>query len=125
MKGGSETILLVDDEPSVRDLAQKILQRSGYRVRTAESGEKALEIFQGEGEEVDMVILDMIMPGMGGSRCLQEMLQIEPNTKVLVTSGFSGNGSANGTLEAGARGFLNKPYKIKQMLRAVRDVLDT
>ncbi len=125
VKGGSETILLVDDEPSVRDLAQKILQRSGYRVRTAESGEKALEIFQGEGEEVDMVILDMIMPGMGGSRCLQEMLQIEPNTKVLVTSGFSGNGSANGTLEAGARGFLNKPYEIKQMLRAVRDVLDT
>jgi len=122
--GGRETILLVDDEDNLRSLGRELLQRFGYTVWTAPDGETAIELFHEKSEAIDLVILDLIMPGLGGRKCLEEMLRIDPKAKIVVTSGFSPNGSTKELMEAGARSFISKPYNIKQMLTVVRRVLD-
>lgn len=121
---GNETILLVDDEQTHRELGKEVLSGFGYTVYTAPDGEGALEFVRKDKNLVDLVILDLIMPGMGGMRCLKELLKENPLAKVLVVSGYSIKGSANDVIEAGAKGYISKPYNIKQMFKAVRDVLD-
>jgi DNA-binding NtrC family response regulator len=121
---GTETILLVDDDDRVRHIGQQILEMGGYTVLTARSGEEAVELYVRLKEEISLIILDLIMPGMGGKRCLKELLSIDPTAKVLLASGYSSNGLAVDEDEAGARGFLNKPYDAKDILAAIRKVLD-
>jgi PAS domain S-box-containing protein len=123
--GGIETILLVDDEPFIRDLGVRILSRSGYTVRTADTGPEALEIYRSEQENISLVILDLIMPEMSGKQCLEELLKMDPDVKVLIASGYSAEASIEEMLEAGAMGFVRKPYDFKQLLGMVRDVLET
>ncbi len=124
LHGGSETILLVDDEKSLRGIGKEMLEKFGYRILLAKDGEEAIEIFIRMKGEVELVILDLMMPGMGGKRCLEELLKIEPRLKVIIASGYSLDGHVRETLEAGARDFVSKPYKLTQMLQAVRQVLD-
>ena len=121
---GNETILLVDDEKTHRELGREVLSSFGYTVYTAPDGEGALDFFQRDNHQADLVILDLIMPGIGGMRCLKELLKINPMTKVLVASGYSIKGSANEAIEAGARGYISKPYDVKHLFRVVREVLD-
>jgi len=124
MAGGIETILLVDDEKSILDFGRRVLSNFGYTVLAASAGEGALEIYQNEKEKVDLIILDLIMPGMGGQRCLEELLRISPEAKVIIASGYSIDGHPKTMIEAGARAFVNKPYDIKQILKIIRTVLD-
>jgi DNA-binding NtrC family response regulator len=114
----------VDDEAAIREIGKDILARFGYTVITAPDGESALEIYREKKEEIDLIILDLIMPGMGGRRCLEEILKINLKTKVLIASGYSVNGPTKEALKAGGKGFISKPYGIKQMLKAVREALD-
>ncbi|MFZ5867625.1 MAG: PAS domain S-box protein [Thermodesulfobacteriota bacterium] len=123
--GGTETILLVDDEESIRQLGEKLLSRSGYKVLTAGSGHEALELYRTQREEISLVLLDLIMPGMGGKRCLEELLGIDPELKVLVASGYSANGLIDDVLHCGATCFVSKPYNMRQLLRVVRETLET
>ncbi|MBI5251023.1 MAG: PAS domain S-box protein, partial [Desulfomonile tiedjei] len=123
-RGGNETILLVDDEELIRDLGERILARAGYRVLTATDGNEALQLYASLDEEISLVILDVIMPQMGGKQCLEELVKIDPRIKVLIASGYSSSGPAKETLAAGARGYVSKPYNIRQLLEAVRTVLD-
>ncbi|MFC1833238.1 PAS domain S-box protein [Thermodesulfobacteriota bacterium] len=123
--GGTETILLVDDEDAVRKLGESILRRFGYTVLTASNGLEALEVFQNQKERIPLVILDLIMPEMGGRECLREIMRIDPAAKVLIASGYGANGQIDGALEEGAKTSIRKPYEAKELLRAVRDVLDT
>ncbi|MBM3299274.1 MAG: PAS domain S-box protein, partial [Deltaproteobacteria bacterium] len=122
---GVNNILLVDDEEYVRDLAQTILERSGYTVLTASNGKDALDLYRRSREKISLVILDLIMPEMDGRQCLGELLKIDPNVRVLVASGFDANGPTKEAIETGARGFVGKPYNVRQMLQAVREVLDS
>ena len=122
--GGNETILLVDDEVPILDTACDILSQYGYTAITAENGEEAVEIYEREGDQIDLVILDIAMPGMGGHRCLEELLRINPGIKVVITTGYSAIGGVAEMLEAGAVGFIGKPYRLVDMLKKVRDVLD-
>jgi two-component system cell cycle sensor histidine kinase/response regulator CckA len=124
LRGGRETILLVDDEESVLRLGEEMLSRYGYRVFKASDGESALEFYCREQERIDLVILDLIMPGMGGMKCLEELLRFDPRAKVVIASGYSADGHSKGALEAGARDFINKPYGMRQMLQVVRGILD-
>jgi len=124
VKKGSETILLVDDEEFVRDVAVQLLREFGYTVLTAANGEAALEIYRKEHGRIDLVILDLIMPGMGGMKCLGELLKINPQGRVLVASGYSAGGPAREAIDAGARGYLGKPYDIDKMLTVIREVLE-
>jgi two-component system, cell cycle sensor histidine kinase and response regulator CckA len=121
---GTETILLVDDEAFVRDLGERILSRAGYTVLTAANGIEALDLFTRKEKQIDLVILDLIMPEMGGEASLKELLKIDPGVKVLVASGYSADTSMRGPLALGARGFVSKPFRLKELLRQVRKVLD-
>jgi len=71
------------------------------------------------------VILDLIMPEMGGTECLKELLKIDPQVKVLVASGYSGDASVKDTIQLGAKGFVSKPFRVNELLREVREVLDS
>ena len=121
---GTETILLVDDEAFVRDLGQRILSNAGYTVLTAANGIEALDLFTRKEKQIDLVVLDLIMPEMGGEASLKELLKIDPGVKVLVASGYSADPSMRGPLELGAKGFVSKPFRLKELLRQVRKVLD-
>jgi CheY-like chemotaxis protein len=122
--GGTEKILLVDDEKSIREVAQDMLRRFGYSVLTAPDGETALEIYRKKKEAISLIILDLIMPGMSGHRCLEKILDINPKQKVIMASGYSVNGPMEEAFEKGAKGYLQKPYELGPMLSAVREVLD-
>jgi two-component system cell cycle sensor histidine kinase/response regulator CckA len=124
MAFGTETLLLVDDEEFVRDLGVRILSHAGYTVLTAANGKEALDVYLRNKDKIELVILDLIMPEMGGVQCLQELLNSNPLAKVIVASGFSVEGPAKEALESGALAFVNKPYKVQQILKAVRQVLD-
>ena len=125
IKGGNETILLVDDDNSVRNWGARILGDSGYEVRTAANGKEALEIYKKEKEAISLVVLDLIMPKMDGSCCLAEILQIDPKAKVLMASGYPVNWEDENTMTKGSKGFVHKPYDTKQFLATVRAILDT
>lgn len=122
--GGDETILLVDDEEPIRTFASAALRRFGYRVVTGASGEEALEVITRTGEKIALIILDLGMPGMGGQKCLQEIRKNNPSAKVLIASGYTMNGQVKKTMEAGAAGYIGKPYRINVLLRKVREILD-
>jgi CheY-like chemotaxis protein len=123
-EGGTETILIVDDEKFVRELGEQILTKFGYKVITAPDGEAALATYLKNIEEVSLVILDLIMPGMGGKKCLEELLRIKPGLKVVIASGYSPEDNAKTAMESGARGYISKPYNVKNMLKEVREALD-
>jgi len=122
--GGSETVLLVDDERPLRDLGEKVLTSFGYTVLTASGCREALETFRKEGERIDLVILDMIMPGLGGKECLRQLLERDPGARVLLSTGFSGRDSEEEIVALGGRGLIHKPYTVNVLLREVRSVLD-
>ena len=121
---GSEAILIVDDDEAIRGLAQEALKRFGYSVSTASTGEKAMEIYSAMPNDIDLVIMDLGMPGMGGHKCLEELLRIDPTVKVIIASGYSINGQVKKSLDAGARGYVGKPYQLTDLLNTVRAVLD-
>ena len=124
IRGGDETILLVEDEEDIRELGKEILSNTGYKVLTAKDGETALEIYESEREQVDMVILDLIMPGMGGRRCLERLLKVNPQAKVVIASGYSVDNNTKEMIEKWVKGFVGKPYDIYEILKVTRDVLD-
>jgi PAS domain S-box-containing protein len=122
-KGGVETILVVDDVPDIRMLATEMLERFGYTVKTAASGEEALQLHYDRKESIDLTILDLGMPGIGGSRCLRELLAFNPFAKVLIASGYSGDDTVKNAMESGATGFIGKPYQLKELLSRVQSIL--
>ncbi len=122
---GTETLLLVDDEDLVRELGVRILTKHGYTVLQAENGRKALDLFEKESSRIALVILDLIMPEMGGTECLKELLRIHRQAKVLVASGYSSDSSVKETIQIGAKGFVSKPFRAEELLHNVRKVLDT
>ncbi len=123
-QGGSETILLVDDEELIRDLGSRILTKAGYTVIKAGNGKEALETYETHSSRIALVILDLIMPEMGGKQCLENLLSLNPSVKVVIAGGYSANGPIKDALATGTTGFVNKPYNIRQVLEVVRQVLD-
>ena len=122
-QGGTETILLVDDDDSVRDVGTQMLVEYGYRVITASNGREALEIYSARRETISLVILDLFMPEMGGKECLRALLRMDPKVSVLVASGFTQNGQIAEALDSGARGFIGKPFDIPQLLEEIRKII--
>jgi len=122
--GGSETVMVVDDEETVREMLVRALQAQGYRVLEAEHGQQAVEVFAQYGGEVDLVVLDLIMPRLSGAETFQRLREVEPGVKVLVSSGYSPDEQNEPFLQENAEGFLQKPYDVDQVLLAVRQVLD-
>jgi PAS domain S-box-containing protein len=124
VRGGHETIMVVDDEKTILEIAEDILQEYGYRTITADSGEMLLDIYRRQGQEIDLVILDLGMPGRGGLTSLKDLLVMDRKARVIIASGYSADGQVRECLERGAVGFIPKPYRLLDMLRKVREVLD-
>ena len=121
---GEETILVVDDEKMIRDLAVEMLSQSGYTVITAPDGETAIQVFRKENNRIALVILDLIMPGMDGKRCLSELLRFNPEARIIIASGYASQELATEMLGLGAKGLVGKPYDFARMLKVVRTTLD-
>jgi two-component system, cell cycle sensor histidine kinase and response regulator CckA len=122
--GGTETIMLVDDEENVRDVGRDLLEGAGYTVITASSGKEALQLYIDKRSSISLIILDLIMPEMGGKECLERLLKIDSSAKTLICSGYSANGAAKEAVTAGAKGFISKPYNLNEMLDQIRRILD-
>jgi PAS domain S-box-containing protein len=121
---GNETILVVDDEPAILDTCRQALEDCGYGVLTATSGETALDIYLGSPQAIGLVILDLSMPGMGGIKCLQLLLQNQPLARVLVATGYADEAVTKLIGELGARDIIGKPYRFQDLMFKVRTLLD-
>ena len=122
---GNETILLADDEERIKAMVEGVLTRNGYRVLIAGNGREALHLFQQKRNEIDLVVLDLVMPEMGGEQCLDEILAIDPNAKVLVASGYWVTESTMDALRRRATDFIRKPFDVVELVRAIRRALRT
>ena len=121
---GDETILLIDDEESVRVGIEFMLVKIGYTVHSAENGMEALEIFREHWRQIDLVILDLVMPGMLGAEVFDQLREIDPACKVLLSSGYSTSDEAQELLGRGCAGFLQKPFNIERLSSRIRQILD-
>jgi CheY-like chemotaxis protein len=120
---GTETILLIDDEAIILDVGKQMLEKLGYRVIIANSGREGLEIYKTKRNEIDLIILDMIMPGMGGNEVYKQLQILNPTLKVLLSSGYSLDGLARDILNQGCNGFIQKPFQLKQLSQKIRKIL--
>jgi CheY-like chemotaxis protein len=121
---GDETILLVDDEEMIIDVGVQLLEKFGYTVLEARGGKEAIQVYQKNKDHIDMIILDMIMPDMGGSEVYDTIKKIDPEVKVLLSSGYSVDGQATEILKKGCNGFIQKPFTIKSLSIKIREVLN-
>jgi two-component system, cell cycle sensor histidine kinase and response regulator CckA len=121
---GSETIFLVDDEHMILKVAKQMIERFGYEVLTAKGGKEAIEVYETNRDRIDMIILDMIMPEMGGGETYDRLKEINPEIKVLLSSGYSIDGQAKEILGRGCDGFIQKPFGLEQLSRKIRKILD-
>ena len=121
---GSETVLFVDDEDMITEVAEDLLNLLGYKTLIARSGKETIEIYEGNAKQISMVILDMIMPDMSGGEVYDRLKKINPKVKVLLSSGYSTDGRVNEILDRGCNGFIQKPYNMKELSQKLREILD-
>jgi len=121
---GKETLLLVDDEAMILEVGQEMLDTLGYTVIQAGGGKEAVEIYKESKDKISLVVLDMIMPEMSGGETYNQLKEIYPNVKVLLSSGYSIYGQASEILERGCDGFIQKPFDMKQLSQKIREILD-
>ncbi|WP_372677341.1 response regulator, partial [Desulfosarcina sp.] len=121
---GNETILLVDDDPLILDVGKVMLTSLGYAVLVAKGGQEAVDIYRNHGDRISLVILDMIMPDMGGGKTYDQLKEIDPGIMVLLSSGYSINGQATTILNRGCNGFIQKPFDLQSISEKVRMIMD-
>ena len=121
---GTETVLFVDDEEVLTETAEPLLGAFGYKVLIARSGEEAIKIYSENKDRIHIVLLDMIMPDMSGSETYNRLKEIDPKVKVLLSSGYSIDGQATEILDRGCNGFIQKPFKMKELTQKLRKILE-
>jgi PAS domain S-box-containing protein len=124
IRGGQESILVVDDEEVVRYLAKDVLESHGYTVLLASDGVEAIEEYREKSDSIALVLIDMIMPRMGGRETFLKLKEINPNVKALLFTGYGKNGEAHEIMRNGISDFIQKPFQLDELLYKVRDVLD-
>lgn len=122
-RGGAETILLVEDEDTVRNVTRKLLAKLGYEVITARDAEEGIEIFERQAHAIHAVVTDVVMPGLTGVQMAAQLQKIRSGTKVLFVSGYASR-DAGGSPEELPEPFLPKPFTLEELAGAVRRVLD-
>ena len=122
---GEGTILLVDDEETILAMGTRMLESSGFTVITASDGQKALDIFTERHDGIRLVILDMTMPHMDGEACFLELMKIDPDVKVIMTSGYNEQDVISRFTGRGLAGFIQKPYKKSDIIPKIRKILES
>ena len=117
------TILLVDDDESIRETGKELLEARGFTVLTARDGFHALEVYQEQGDGIDLVVLDMIMPRLGGSETFDKLREINPDIKVLLSTGYSIEGQANDIVDRGCAGFIQKPFNMADLTKKIMEII--
>jgi signal transduction histidine kinase/CheY-like chemotaxis protein len=120
---GTGTILLIDDEKMILDVGRELLDELGYTVLTARDGQEAIDVFQEEQDKIDMIIMDMIMPGMSGSETFDRLKDINSEVKILLSSGYSVDGQATKILRRGCDGFIQKPFNMNQLAERIQKIM--
>lgn len=120
---GEGTVLLVDDEQLIIDVGKEIIKSLGYEVLTACSGKEAIDVYTRNRDRIDIVLLDLVMPGMSGGDTFARLKEIDPDVRVLLSSGYSINGHASRILNKGCDGFIQKPYNMKDLSHKIHDIL--
>jgi len=121
---GTETVLLVDDENMILDVGEGMLKEMGYKVLLAGGGKEAVEVYRKHKDHISLVILDMIMPDIGGGDVYDRLKEVNPDIKVLLSTGYSIDGQATEILERGCDGFIQKPFNMKELSEKIREILD-
>ena len=124
LSDGNVHILLVEDEEMIRNVASQMLERLGYSVESFANGKDAIAHYQEEWQNIDLVILDVIMPEMDGEETYVAMQKINPELKVLVSSGYSLDGKTQSIINKGAKGFIQKPYRKGELSDKVTEALE-
>jgi PAS domain S-box-containing protein len=122
---GHETVLLVDDEEMIIDVGKRMLEKLGYETLTAINGSEAVDIYKTRGDDIDLVILDMVMPKISGGETFDRLKEINPDIKVILCSGYSIDGKATEILQRGCTAFIQKPFNMKTLSRHIRAVLNS
>lgn len=122
--GGSGVVLLVDDEAMVLEASSRMLQKLGFTVHRAGGGQEAIDIFRQKAAELDLVILDIVMPGINGEEVYRQIKQIKPGAKVLVSSGYDCSGKMSEILKSDCDGFIQKPYSLSELSSKLRETLN-
>ncbi len=120
---GQETVLLIDDEDMVLEIGRALLETMGYQVITAKDGEEAISLYEHRGSGIDLVLLDVVMPGLGGGEVFDRLKTINPEMKCLLLSGYSIDGEATEILQRGCDGFIQKPFKLRDLSKSIREIL--
>ncbi|MGB8719278.1 MAG: response regulator, partial [Desulfobacterales bacterium] len=120
---GRGKVLLVDDEEMIVTVGKAMLEKMGYHVQTALSGQEALAVYGQKKEAVDLVILDMIMPDAGGDETFDRLRAIDPEVRVLLSSGYSLEGKASQIMARGCNGFIQKPFSLNELSQKVQQVM--
>ncbi len=121
---GTETILLVDDEDVIREVTREMLESLGYKVLSADSGHDAILQYKKHKERIELIILDMIMPGMNGNEAYKVLKDINPDVPIILSSGYSADGQAREMMDTGVSAFLQKPYLMQDLSFTIREVID-
>jgi CheY-like chemotaxis protein len=121
---GTGTVLLVDDEELVLEVGKELLEAMGYRVLAAKNGKEAVDIYRKNQDDLDIVVLDMVMPGVGGGETFDRLKEINPNVRVLLASGFAVDGEATQILERGCNGFIQKPFNMKELSDKIEEIMN-
>jgi two-component system cell cycle sensor histidine kinase/response regulator CckA len=124
LRGRDELIFVIDDEKDIRAFIGEVLLSHGYRVLLAANGDRAVGIYKKRSQDIDLVILDMVMPGMGGEEAFMKMKEINPQIRALLSTGYSQDGRVGDILNKGVKGFIQKPYDFNQLLAKLRQILD-
>jgi PAS domain S-box-containing protein len=123
VRRGRETVLLIDDEEMIIDVGCGLLRELGYTVIPARSGQEAIDIYSERYADIDLIVMDMIMPGLSGGETFDRLKRINPRAKVLLSSGYSINGQASQIMERGCDGFIQKPFNLQQLSAKLRQIL--
>lgn len=121
---GTGTILLVDDEEMIIDVGEQMLEKLGYDVLTAASGREAVAIYKQNRDKINLILLDMIMPDMGGGEAFDRIRQIDPEIKVILSSGYSIDGRAQDIMDRGCNGFIQKPFNTNSLSHKLKEILE-
>ena len=121
---GTGSVLLVDDEETILEVGRDLLEALSYQVHIAKDGKEAIEIYRNIRDEIDIVVLDMVMPNVGGGEAYDRLKEINPDIKVLLSSGYSIDGEATEILERGCNGFIQKPFRMNELAERIEEILD-